>query len=560
MDPRRGVALFFALLLLVGLLAGLTYSRSTDENSEAAIVRSNIAEYLLRIFGEDSSVYRAFGGKPISQSVEKDHGVAAYVPLYPLLSLVSRVSRYWQMELWHGWTFLLFMLGVVSVYGVTREVFRGGRKAGCAAALLYYLTPRMFAEGHYNNKDMVLLSFVLLVLWLGARLILYGRIRDALLFSLAGAYAANVKIIGAWFWGLTGLLFLFSRIACRRLDKKAWICGGVAVGAFALFYCLITPAIWSDPIGYITYLLKNARQFSRWNLFVLFEGKAVSVYGGEVPPWYYVPKLMAMPTPVFIQLLAGIGLFCWIRNAFSSRNSSEDRNERIFLLAPLLGSAVPLLIGMFSGMVVYNGWRHFFFAYSGTFLFAVYGMLCMGRLLSGRLTLRRLGAAALAVYFCLQAALLAVNHPLQGSYFNPIAAPFVENNYETDYWFLSLGKAVSRLCTSRERNGERELTYTTNSLFSSIVEKSDRALPPSAARYTRDFEKADYYIAFLSYEQLLDALPDDVSRDFTKGFYEANGIDPDRAVTEKWNAGGEFRELFTLTSYGIPIVTVYERN
>lgn len=545
---RRGVIIFFVLILFIGLWAGTAYSKSTDEDSEYSILKSNVAEYVLQIFGEDHPLYRKLGTSPISQSIEKDHGVAAYIPILPILYLAKRISRYYMMQLWHGWTFILFMLGVVAVYRLAREAFQCSRKAGCAAVLLYYLTPRMFAEGHYNNKDMVLVSFILLTLWLGVRLVRLGRIRDAVFFSIAGAFAANVKIIGAWFWGLMGLLFLFSRIFEKRLDRNAWRVGLIAIGTFVVSYLLITPAMWSDPVGNIVYILNNATHFSRWQAFILFEGSVISAYIGEVPPWYYIPKLMVMTIPVCIQLLAGIGFVYWMKNGFSLRfRTYTERNRFFFLLVVLVGCVVPLLVGMFSKMLVYNGWRHFFFLYVGVILFSIYGMICLGKIIP----FKRIGALGLAVYFCFQGTMLIVNHPLQASYYNPIAAPFVENNYETDYWFLSLGKTIDCLQHNADRNQELELSFTTNSLIGGMIELSNRALHDSPAHYTSDIEHANYYVAFLSYEQLFERIPDDVFSQFIEHLHKHYGPEIDTAA---------FRELFTIKAYGIPIVTVYERT
>ena len=58
------------------------------------------------------------------------------------------------------------MLGVAAVYGFCREA-KLSRPVSCGGMLLLYLCPRFFAEGHYNSKDMVLLTLFLCTLWLG---------------------------------------------------------------------------------------------------------------------------------------------------------------------------------------------------------------------------------------------------------------------------------------------------------------------------------------------------------------------------------------------------------
>ena len=123
------------------------------------------------------------------------------------------------MVLWHLYTWCLFMVGVVSLYSLLRSL-RAARTAACLGSLLLYLSPRFFAEGHYNNKDVVLLSFALFTLAAGARLIARPGMLRALAFSLAGAVAANTKVIGALPWGLAGVAMLLTLAARRELTAK----------------------------------------------------------------------------------------------------------------------------------------------------------------------------------------------------------------------------------------------------------------------------------------------------------------------------------------------------
>ena len=45
------VALFFAILALVGLSAGADYGLPCDETTEQVILQENMLEYALRLFG-----------------------------------------------------------------------------------------------------------------------------------------------------------------------------------------------------------------------------------------------------------------------------------------------------------------------------------------------------------------------------------------------------------------------------------------------------------------------------------------------------------------------------
>ena len=265
---RRAVAIFFAVLLIAGMIAGLDYGKTTDEGTEYAILESNAAEYACRLLGENSSIAQRLtdGAVRISESIERDHGVSAYYPFYPISVILNRISPRALSLGWHAYTFLWFIAGCAALYGIARALLGASRKFSCAAVL-------MFASGHFNNKDMVLLSLFLIVIYFGVKWIGGSRMRDGIWMALFGAFAANTKILGAWCFGAMGVAYLISRIANRTLDKRAWKNGIAAIAVFFAGYALLTPAMWGDPIGYVRYVVQYAKEFTRLTAPMLFEGK-----------------------------------------------------------------------------------------------------------------------------------------------------------------------------------------------------------------------------------------------------------------------------------------------
>ena len=88
--PRWAVVLFFAAFLLFGLFTAADYGAPWDEQDEMDILRMNLWEYA-RAFGLDESAFEkraALGSDltisvltPISESIEQDHGIAAFYPM-----------------------------------------------------------------------------------------------------------------------------------------------------------------------------------------------------------------------------------------------------------------------------------------------------------------------------------------------------------------------------------------------------------------------------------------------------------------------------------------------
>lgn len=144
------------------------------------------------------------------------------------------------MVLWHAYTWLWFMLGVAAVYGFCREA-KLSRPVSCGGMLLLYLCPRFFAEGHYNSKDMVLLTLFLCTLWLGLRFLKQPGFLRGALFSLAGAMAANTKVVGFFVWGLMGLCAVVLVTAQRRWDRPDGVHSGRNRRAFCGVLCPADP-------------------------------------------------------------------------------------------------------------------------------------------------------------------------------------------------------------------------------------------------------------------------------------------------------------------------------
>ena len=109
--PLWAVVLFFAAFLLLGLLTAADYGAPWDEQDEMDILRMNLWEYT-RAFGLDESAYekRAAAGNeltisvltPISESIEQDHGIAAFYPMAGVVMSES-LTEAQRSAVWHMW-------------------------------------------------------------------------------------------------------------------------------------------------------------------------------------------------------------------------------------------------------------------------------------------------------------------------------------------------------------------------------------------------------------------------------------------------------------------------
>ena len=530
-------ALFFLLLTGIGLYAGLGYGQPWDEPWEQDILRLNGNQYLAALgqpasFVLDSTMTPPASGL-IADSEERDHGVSAY---YPLLWLVGKtsLSPAQRMTVWHAYTWLWFMAGTGALWLICRRLGLG-RLLSSVAALFLALSPRMFAEGHYNNKDMVLLSLVLLVIWLALRLADRPCFWRATLFSLAGAAAANTKIVGLGVWGLCALFVLITLLVQRRLNGRAWGAAAVTLLAFVGFYGLLTPAMWSDPLGFLRYLIVNAVDFTRWENDILYRGTIYHLTCATLPRTY-LPYMILVTTPLWLLALIGVGQVLAVARMFRrDTRPFLDGVSTALLLCTLLW-LFPFAYAVFGKPNLYNGWRHFYFLYGPMLALAGYGVGRIAvRLRSLRTpTLRRVAAGILALCMGMTGTQMALSHPYQYTYYNEaLLGKDVPANMELDYWNVSV---LGTLETLLSRTADAApMTIAGAELWSQIgLEANWKLLTPAQqARLTvlpMGSEEADCLLSNRTY-----------------------------AVLGNWQAPSDRTAFIETKSFGITICSVYVR-
>lgn len=528
-NENRVIALILLVMALLGLAAARDYGVPLDEAIEMSILTSNMKEYAMHIPGRigDKLENKFSYVVPISESEEKDHGISAYYAYVPL-HLIADDARL-QKLLWHAYTFLLFMLGCLALYGIVKELF-GSRWQALFASLMLYLSPRMFAEGHYNNKDIVVMVFALLTLYFGLKMIMTDRYAYAALFALSGAVAANTKISGAWFFGITGIAYLIILIRKKALNRHNIMVGVTAIIIFASGYVLLTPAMWQSPVEFIKYIVSYAADFDRWDNNILFEGN-IYKYSVNPPPRYYLLKMILITTPVYILVLNAAGTALTAYRVIKSRG--RDKIALAMTVALLLW-LFPLAFAVISGTRVYNGWRHFYFIYGPMLITCAYAVnWIVAAAKKHSVNAVRVVCLAGAIAAAASFVGIAVNHPRQFAYFNILAGGNAEDDYEMDYWMVSTREALLKLY-EQHYDGGRSITVA------SLGRMNVNALGKALAALPADVEGA-FEVCGADEAQYL--------------FINPYGLILDESVV--FNAEGKEKEL-SLSSYGNEIAAVYK--
>ena len=523
---KTAVALFFAFLLLVGLCTVRDYTGSYDEIAEQMIVRSNLKEYALHLekLGVRLNYWLECSSKPISESIERDHGAAGFY-LYGLLFPLIQHHETVRYTLWSVMIWLWFMLGVWSLYAIARR-FGMNRVLSCASSLLLYLSPVFFAQGHINNKDMVLMCLMLATIWQGMRLMDDMTVPNALCYSFVGALAMNTKIVGVLAWGVMGACALVKTALERKWNGRHLKALAAAVISFALFYLLLTPAMWPSPIAFIRYLLTNAASFSRYKGRVIFRDALFEIPENPLPV-YYLPYMIAVTLPVYVLALCAAGQIAAIRQGLKKPRAFLKTTEGCTLTAATLCWAAPVAGFMLLRPTVYHSWRHFYFVFAGMGVLAVYGVRAIWQMAQKRVWIRRIAAGVLAVCFASSAAGMMLNHPRQSAYYNVLAAG---KEMEAEFWNTSGTYALKRLAECEDRNS---------------------ALPMEVGCWFFDIGNARFKLD----DELKARITTTTAEDAPYLYY------PQKTMQLETVAQPEgYRVLFEVEGYGRKIGTMYERE
>ena len=437
--------LFLIIVLAIGILTSFSYGSYLDEQIEKGILYSNVYEYARHLI-PNAGITKDFAANeivPISEAIDRDHGVALFYPI-SFIYEIEKTNIHLGSQIWHIYTFILVYLGMLCMYFAVKKLYDKPYIA-IVSVLLFWFTPRMFAESHYNNKDMVLLAAFMAVMYFGLRVYSETKWPDVILFSLSGAIAMNIKIVGAWPFAVMGIAAFVKLVASKKFHQKILIKMIACIVLWALIFVLITPACFGGVINFFKYLIEFALDYSRWNDYVLYDGKML-FHNVTGTPHKYLLRMIVITTPLIHLALALAGIGGIIINLLSKKK--EKIKPALMTLIFLLCGMVPLGFAVVSGTRVYNGWRHFYFVYPSLIMLMTFGFWFISESIKGKANM--IPYIVISSYLLIIAAGIGINYPNECCYYNILAGKNIEERYELDYWDLSIYEAEKFILKNEE--------------------------------------------------------------------------------------------------------------
>lgn len=470
---------FFGLLLLTGLLLHRDYGVSADERVDRLNGMVNvkyIAELVAPALVRNQAGYNLI--PPLKNHIENDHGVVFEIPMALVSFVLTRGDAQAAYYVRHLCTFLVFVAGVYALFRLSSLYLRSWRW-GLLTALLLVLSPRLFADGFYNAKDIVFMSLFTLSIYSLLRFIQQPSFLRALLHALFTALTVDIRILGmllvAFTVGMVGLELLLRPTEQRAANRQ--LIQGTLLYLVATPVAILIgwPALWEAPM---TNLLASFHSLSKYPFSgtLLYWGNLIHVPADPLP-WHYIPGWILVTTPLTYTLAAVGGFLLTLRPLLRQwRTWLRTIAHRRDLLLVLWLLVPPLLvIGLNS--ILYNAWRHLFFIYPALLILAVRGLQYLYILTRHTPQTRAWAASLLLAATGLEGTYTVVRmvklHPHQYVYFSFLRPAPAERLFELDYWGLSYREGLEWVLA---HDSSPQITISGNP---SYLDNNMLILPPS---------------------------------------------------------------------------------
>ena len=482
---RWAVGLFLGLLAVLGVAFTPDYGMGWDEPAERLNALVSAKYVALRLAPELARHQPRLADIPdLRQHRDADHGVLFLLPLVAAEARWPADPAVWARRR-HLAGFLLFVAGAWAVYRLG-ALLLGSWRGGLAGAGLLVLSPRLFAEAFYNYKDVVFLSLFALAMLTLLRLLRRPTAGRALWHAVATAAAIDVRAMGVLLPVLT-LGFAALEMAYRPVRRRGFAGAlGLYVPVLAGLVVLGWPYLWDNPVRYLGAALGSFGHYAK-AMDVFYLGRFVAV---RALPWHYVPVWLLITTPVPCVVLFGLGLLELLRAGWAAGPAGwlrRSNSRRYLLVLAWLGGPVVGVIGLHS--VVYDGWRHLYFVYPAFVLVAGLGLRRLwqawrrGRRAGAPLAMRARGLPPLLLLLALALGMARVawrmgaEHPFQYAYFSFLPGRVIEQNFERDYWGLSVKQGLEWVLAHDAR---RTVPVSMDARTEMTLRINAKMLPPAA--------------------------------------------------------------------------------
>ena len=442
---------FFLLLLIIGLYVYKDYGISIDEPIQRGIGTTSLV-YLANIFNIG---FLLDNKQPIADPAsifltqrDRDYGVAFELPAEFLIKIwgLNDANAYLFR---HLLTFLIFYVAVIFFYKLVRLRYSDWR-VGLLGAIFLVLSPRIFGDSFFNDKDLVFMSIFLIGIYTLVCFILKPGALILIGHSFVSAIAIDLRLMAVLLPVVTIVTILALAIRKELPYTKAigWI--SLYLTLTALMTLVFWPWLWTDPIGNFVTAFNNMAKF-RHPSYMYFIGDVIP---SNNLPWYYIPVWLSVTTPILYLILFVVGVAITLQIALTNLIgqskafwvNSGQLQDLLFLGLFI----VPLAAVIFLDSVLYNGWRQMYFIYPAFLLVSIRGLVACWKLVVNLQTARRIFITIIVGCSLYTSFWMVRWHPYQYLYFNLFAGQYAKN-FDVDYWAVAYRPILEKVIGQDEQ-------------------------------------------------------------------------------------------------------------
>lgn len=459
--------LFIIFLTLVVVLIFLTYKNYGITWDEIYYINVG-RHYVLQIFNAFKIPHNIIKNDFIPTQLHlQTHGV--FFDIFVIL--LTPLFRNFNFEIYHLIKALLALISFIFLYLILLKFVP--KKLALFGTLLLLLFPRFYGDIFNNSIDIPTLMFFAIYVGLFLHFLdKKSSLTRLILLGLSLAILINQRIV---------FLYVFL-LTCIFLIKKPKLIFSLSIFTF-IFLHLTHPYLWQHPVYGFFDVLKTSNSFP-FTAANLFEGQYIPA---NQIPWYYLPKLIIITTPLSTLSLFFIGNFYLIFTILNKKISSKLKILYIYLLSLFY---IPLTMVIFVRPALYDSWRHFLFLTIPLVIISVFGAYMISRIKNNLIKI--ILFSLISVNLLQTAFEMKTLHPYQYIYYNSLVGGLngANGKYETDYWGAANKEAVKWF--NQNINDANKIYY--------IITEGD---PISSTYYfkknmffTFDYNRADYAISF----------------------------------------------------------------
>ena len=431
------VASIYLVFFIVGILSYQDYGISVDEWDLRVLGFVNL-KYITEIFFQNISTKldEILLIPKISDYSANTHGVVFALPMafVEYFFDITDSQKYYFIR--HYFNHLIFLISNFYFFLLVKERFNNWIY-GIFGGLFLFLSPRIFAESFYNQKDILFLSLFIINLYYGIHFLKSPSLKNSILFSFTTALAIDIRIMGIIIVPI--VVFLTYLKYLRNKNFKIFTGVLTYLILFPLLTILFWPYLWESPFTHFIQVFKSLSSFSvaGYNFYL------GNYYEYSNVPWHYVFVWICITTPIFYLALFILGFANYTlrikerifkitnENALNDfwRGESELEDLIYYLLF-----IVPIITVILLNSTLYNGWRHLYFIYPCFLLIALKGLYLIDL---NYLKKKKWLLIIFVISFLTHTTFVMIkDHPHQNVYFNFLAGKNIETKFELDYWGL----------------------------------------------------------------------------------------------------------------------------